>query len=317
MGRDCLSRMCAFRRRAFTLAIVLLAVAALQPLPAAEAILVGAGDIAKCGKRLEDAEATARVLDRLFVELNAATCDGASLVDDAAVFTVGDNVYKNGTAEEFRECYDPTWGRHRERTRPAIGNHDYDGRNAEPYFDYFGEAAGERGKGYYSYNLGDWHIVVLNSACKKVGGCDEGSEQYRWLLQDLQENPNRCAAAYFHHPLFTSGKHGPQKNMKSLYQVLYDHGVELVLAGHDHNYERFAPQTPDGKLDRERGIRQFVVGMGGREHRKIRRAAPNSEVRDRSSYGVLKLTLKPDRYDWEFLPVDGAVFQDAGTGMCH
>ncbi len=317
MGNVLSSRMSACPRGVFWLAPVLLALLALQPLRAAEAILVGAGDIAKCGKRLKDAEATARVLDRLFVELSAATGDGYRPVDDAAVFTVGDNVYKNGTPEEFQECYDPTWGRHRERTRPAIGNHDYDGRDAEPYFEYFGETAGEPGKGYYSYNLGDWHIVVLNSVCKKVGGCDEGSEQYQWLAQDLQENPSRCTAAYFHHPLFTSGKHGPQKKLKPIYQVLYDHGVELVLSGHDHNYERFAPQTPDGKLDRERGIRQFVVGTGGREHRKIRRQAPNSEVRDRSSFGVLKLTLKPDRYDWEFLPVDGAAFQDAGTGMCH
>jgi len=284
------------------------------PLAAAEAILIGAGDIAKCGGALAGAEASARLLDQFFAQHAAAAGDEPA---EAVVFTLGDNAYAKGTAKEFAECYDPTWGRHKKHTRPAVGNHEYKTRDARPYFDYFGEAAGDRDKGYYSYDLGDWHIVVLNTICVVVGGCAPGSPQYEWLVQDLKSNPSPCTLAYMHHPLFSSGKHRGETEIRPLVEALYEAGAEVMLAGHEHNYERFAPQTPLGDFEPSRGIRQFIVGTGGRERRKIRRTAPHSEVRDRSTYGVLKLSLHPDSYDWEFLPVAGGEFRDSGSGKCH
>jgi hypothetical protein len=285
------------------------------PLGAAEAILIGAGDIAKCGNRLAGAEATTKLLDQFFDEFAAAP--GQQPPTQASVFTLGDNVYPRGTARQFAECYDPTWGRHKEHTRPAVGNHEYQTRDAKPYFDYFGEAAGDRDKGYYSYDLGEWHIVVLNTVCVAVNGCGAGSPQHEWLVRDLKEHPSRCTLAYMHHPLFSSGKHRGETEIRPLVEALYEAGVEVMLGGHEHNYERFAPQTPPGDFEPSRGIRQFVVGTGGRERRKLRRTAPHSEVRDRSTYGVLKLSLHPDSYDWEFLPIEGGEFRDSGSGKCH
>jgi hypothetical protein len=283
-------------------------------LPAAEAVMIGAGDIAKCGKQFADAQATAKLLDEFIASQPPV---GESNRPESVIFTLGDHVYPRGSMETFSACYEPTWGRHKDRTRPAIGNHEYRGRSARPYFDYFGSAAGEPGKGYYSYNLGDWHIIVLNSVCTKVGGCGPGSPQYEWLAGDLKANQTRCTLAYMHHPLFSSGKHGGEKAIRPLGDLLYQSGVEIMLAGHEHNYERFAPQTPQGIADPHRGIRQFIVGTGGREHRKLKRPKPNSEARDSTSFGVLKLSLHPDSYDWEFLPVPGGKFQDSGSGQCH
>jgi acid phosphatase type 7 len=276
--------------------------------PAADPILIGAGDIAKCGSRLPNAEATARLLDQFF-----ATNQGI----EAVVFTVGDTVYPRGRAREFAECYEPTWGRHKERTRPSVGNHEYGTRGAQPYYDYFGDKAGEAGKGYYSYDLGEWHIIALNSVCKEVGGCGPGSPQYQWLADDLKNNPRPCTLAYMHHPFFSSGKHGSERELRPFFELLYQHGVEVALGGHEHNYERFAPQTPSGDLEEGRGIQQFIVGTGGRELRRVRRPQPNSVVLDRSSYGVLKLTLKPNSYDWEFLPIAGSSFRDTGSRECN
>lgn len=303
------------RRAVFLIALTSFLLAVEAPLGAAEAILIGAGDIAKCGNRLAGAEATAKLLDEFFGEF--ATASGSQPPTEAAVFTLGDTVYPRGTAKQFAECYEPTWGRHKEHTRPAVGNHEYQTPDARPYFDYFGEAAGEPGKGYYSYNLGDWHIVVLNTVCVAVDGCGPGSPQHAWLVRDLRENPSRCTLAYMHHPLFSSGKHRGETEIRPLVEALYEAGAEVMLAGHDHNYERFAPQTPLGDFDPGRGIRQFVVGTGGRERRRLRRAAPHSEVRDRSTYGVLKLSLHPDSYDWEFIPIEGGEFHDSGSGKCH
>jgi Calcineurin-like phosphoesterase len=274
---------------------------------AADPILIGAGDIAKCGSTLPNAEATARLLDEFFANNQDA---------EAVVFTLGDTVYPKGRAKEFTNCYQPTWGRHKDRTRPAVGNHEYQTRGAQPYYEYFGDKAGETGKGYYSYDLGEWHIVALNSVCEEVG-CGPGSPQYQWLAEDLKNNPRPCTLAYTHHPLFSSGKHGAVKEVRPLFELLHQRGVEALLSGHDHNYERFAPQTPDGALDEQRGIQQFIVGTGGRELRRVRRPQPNSVVLDRSSYGVLKLTLKPHSYDWEFVPIAGASFRDAGSRECH
>jgi hypothetical protein len=281
------------------------------PLCAAEAVLVGAGDIAKCGSTLKNAEATAKLLDRFLERLDP------DRRENAVVFTVGDNVYPRGRASEFTRCYDPTWGRHKTRTRPSIGNHDHMYRLGEAYYLYFGPAAGERGKGYYSYSLGDWHVVVLNSLCGSAGGCSPGSPQYEWLAQDLKKNARPCTVAYMHHPFFSSGRHGPSPELRPLVSLLYEAGVELMLAGHEHNYERFAPQAPDGRLDAERGIRQFIVGTGGREHRRLRSPKPNSEVRDNTSFGVLRLDLHPNSFEWEFVPVEGAPFRDSGGGRCH
>ncbi len=264
------------------------------------AVLVGAGDIADC-KNLSGAEATARLLDQL----------------QGTVMAVGDLAYPDGSKENFT-CYDKTWGRAKSRTRPAPGNHEFHSAGATPYFDYFGAAAGDPKTGYYSYELGTWHIIVLNSECKDVGGCDAGSPQEKWLRADLAAHPAACTLAYWHKPLFSSGgTHGNDLAVKPLFQALYEADAEIVVNGHDHDYERFAPQTPDGTADPKRGIREFVVGTGGKNHRPFGAPKPNSELRDATAFGVLKLTLKPNAYDWEFVPEAGKGFTDSGSGACH
>ena len=274
---------------------------------AATAVLIGAGDIVDCGHP-QDAAATAALLDRLLAE-----ADGTP----AAVAALGDAAYDNGTPAEFARCYDPAWGRHKARTRPAPGNHEYGTRGAAGYFGYFGPAAGEPGKGYYSYDLGAWHVVVLNSNCRQVGGCGPGSPQEQWLRADLAAHPAACTAAYMHHPRFSSGQHGSERELQALWQALYDAGADVVLAGHDHTYERFAPLDAQGRLDPARGIRQFVAGTGGRSHYRFAAAQPNSEVRHSGTYGVLKLTLHPTSYAWQFVPVPGGTFTDSGSAPCH
>lgn len=267
------------------------------------AVVVAAGDIASCGG--EGDEATAELL--------------AVLADtEGAVVTLGDNAYERGTEAEFNECYGPTWGRYKDRTRPVPGNHEYHTPGAKGYFSYFGEAAGEPDAGYYSYDLGGWHIVALNSKCEAIGGCDDDSSQVRWLKADLAANPEVCTLAYFHHPLFTSGEYRPGvPGVKPLWDTLYAAGADVVLSGHDHNYQRFAPQHPDGRADPKRGIRQFVVGTGGKSHYTIQSPIENTEVYNDATYGVLKLTLRPDSYAWKFIPVVGKTFTDSGSGSCH
>jgi hypothetical protein len=265
--------------------------------------LLAAGDIATCPGSGD--EATAAILDGY---------------PDATVATLGDNAYPNGTAAEFRDCYDPSWGRHKARTRPSAGNHDYYTPGAAGYYGYFGAAAGDPAKGYYSYDVGDWHVVALNSNCAIVS-CAVGSAQERWLRADLAATYKDCSVAYWHHPLFTSGQHAGESNLtlvRPLWQALYDHGADLILVGHDHDYERFAPQTPTGAADPAYGIRQFVVGTGGGPLRAFKTpVAANSEVRDHSTFGVLRLVLRPGGYDWQFLPQSGKTFTDAGSGSCH
>jgi hypothetical protein len=265
------------------------------PVPADAVVLVGAGDIADCDTEAD--EATAALLDNI-----AGT-----------VFTTGDNVYSSGTPEQFASCYAPSWGRHKARTRPAPGNHDYRTQKGAGYFAYFGINAGPPGRGYYSYDLGSWHIVSLNSNVSMK----RGSAQERWLRADLAASTKRCTLAYWHHPRFSSGVHGNQKRTAPLWDALYAFGAEIVLGGHDHNYERFAPQNPDGDPDPERGIREFVVGTGGADPREFPATEPNSEVRDNTGHGVLRLTLREDGYAWEFIPVAGERFSDSGTGTCH
>lgn len=264
------------------------------PGPSSPSILVGAGDIADC--RHPGSEATARLLDRI----------------SGTVFTAGDNAYPNGAAEDFRNCYHPTWGRHIRRTRPTPGNHDYALNGGNAYFEYFGSAAGPMGSGYYSYDVGTWHVVALNSQISM----QQGSPQVSWLREDLRNSDSRCTVAYWHRPLFSSGEHGDNPDTRELWRTLFEFGAEIVVSGHDHSYERFAPQTPDGLPDSARGLRQFVVGTGGAGLRSFPRSRLNSEARG-SVWGVLVLSLDDGGYRWEFQPVEGATFRDSGSGQCH
>jgi hypothetical protein len=265
-----------------------------------EVVLIGAGDIADCSN-LAGAEATAKLL-----EANPGT-----------VMALGDLAYPEGTAENFK-CYDKTWGRVKDRTRPAVGNHEFHSIGATYYFQYFGVAAGDPKTGYYSYDLGSWHIVVLNSECKEIGGCEAGSPEEKWLRADLAAHPAGCTLAYFHKPRFSSGlNHGNDPEVGAFWQALYDYNAELILNGHDHDYERFAPQDPNGNADPKRGIREFVVGTGGKNHREFGVQKSNSEVRNNDTFGVLKLTLKATGYDWKFIPEAGKTFTDSGSGSCH
>ena len=238
----------------------------------------------------------------------------AKLLDGigGTVFTLGDNAYFSGTAREYRDCYDPTWGRHKSRTRPVPGNHEYETPGATPYFDYFGFNAGPSGLGYYSFDLGTaWHAVALNSN----GAVGSSSAQVAWLRADLASSQSKCTVAYWHHPLFSSGPNGDSPEMRDFWRLLYDAGVDVILVGHDHDYERFAPQDPDGRSDPVRGIRQFVVGTGGAASYAFVTVRPNSVVRLTPVFGVLKLTLQTDTYQWDFITTSGA--GDSGTGSCH
>jgi len=258
-------------------------------------VFVGAGDIAVCGSG--QAETTAKLLDKI-----AGT-----------VFTVGDNAYPSGTEQQFSRCYHQSWGRHRDRTRPSPGNHDYVTDQAAPYFRYFGANAGPSGRGYYSYKLGAWHILSLNS---NTNARYWGAEQERWLIKELASHKAECRLAYWHHPLFSSGApHGNQVHMRRLFKILQAYGTDVVLAGHDHIYERFAPQNAEGRAD-PKGIRQFVVGTGGEKLYDLGSARPNSQARNGADHGVLKLTLHSQGYDWEFVPVAGGKFRDSGSGKC-
>ncbi|MBA3389496.1 MAG: metallophosphoesterase [Rubrobacter sp.] len=266
---------------------------------AADPVLVGAGDIARCSSPGD--EATAKLLDSI----------------SGTVFTTGDNAYESGTTSEFSNCYGPSWGRHKARTRPTPGNHEYYTSGAPGYFGYFGSAAGAQGKGYYAYNLGAWRVYALNSMCDKVGGCGPTSPMVTWLKNDLAANPKACTLAYFHHPLFSSGEHGNQTKMRPTWDALYAARADVVVSGHDHHYERFALQRPGGVADSATGIREFVAGTGGGSHYPIGTVKPNSQVRNATTYGVLKLTLHPTSYDWAFVPEAGKTFTDSGTTSCH
>lgn len=265
--------------------------------PGGSVVFVGAGDISDCGN--DNDEATAQLLDNI----------------TGTVFTLGDNAYSSGTATEFTQCYDPTWGRHKARTRPSPGNHDYGTSGAAPYYAYFGSSAGPSGRGYYSFDLGDWHIVSLNSEVSMSAG----SAQETWLRADLAASAKQCTLAYWHKPRFSSGTdHGSLSSAEPLWQALYDFHAEIVLGGHEHNYERFAPQTPAGVPDPANGIREFVAGTGGKSHYSdLGTPLANSEVFNGTTFGVLKLTLGAGTYSWQFIPVAGQSFTDSGSGTCH
>lgn len=263
--------------------------------------LLAVGDIARCaGTGDEQAAAVAAGIP-------------------GTIATLGDHVYDNGTAAEFAQCYDPGWGGAlKARTRPAPGNHEYNTPGAAGYYGYFGAAAGDPTKGYYSYTVGSWRVIALNSNCTAIGGCGAGSPQEQWLRQTLAASTSACTLAYWHHPLFSSSSgSGATTAVRPLYQALYDYDADLVLVGHAHNYERFAPQTPAGARDDARGIRQFVVGTGGAEVVGFTTPKANSEVRSTGTFGVLQLTLGTGAYAWSFRPVAGKTFTDTGRTACH
>jgi len=294
--------------------------------PAAQtySMIVGAGDIARCypaGNPLDvtpapqtPAEATAKLLDRI----------------PGTVIAVGDNAYELGSPTDYATCYNPTWGRHKARTRPAAGNHEYLTPGAAGYFEYFGMAAHPETNGYYSYDVANWHVVVLNSTpqwaeCPPLpphSSAAEGRQcvgdvpQREWLAADLAAHPSSCTIAYFHHPRFSSGQHSNQYEMQQFWDLLYANDVDVVVSGHDHDYERFAPQDPDGNANAVRGIREFVVGTGGAELRPFATVIANSEVRIAGTYGVLALALADGQYGWAFVDTSGTV-RDRGLGACH
>jgi acid phosphatase type 7 len=233
-----------------------------------------------------------------------------------AVLTLGDNQYEEGALADFGTSYDASWGRLKSITHPVPGNHEYGTSNASGYFDYFGAAAGDPSTGYYSFDIGSWHLVALNSQCS-TAGCSTGSAQHDWLVSDLALHQTACTLAYWHIPRFSSGEHGSNSDYQPFWQALYDAGADVVLNGHDHDYERFAPQTPTGAGDSARGIREFVVGTGGKSEYSLGSARANSEVKNSGVFGVLELTLHPDSYDWTFAPEAGETFTDSGTDSCH
>jgi hypothetical protein len=244
-----------------------------------------------------------------------AGADTAKLVEKTTgpVATIGDNAYPGGSASDYSNCYDPTWGAFKDRTHPVPGNHDYDVTKATPYYQYFGAAAGTPGSGWYSYDVGSWHVVALNSNCDAV----DCGKQANWLDGDLTANPAACILAYWHHPRFTSGTSGGNDAVGAFWKVLYAHQATLVLNGHDHDYERFAPQDPSGHADPAHGIREFVVGTGGASLGSFAGVAPNSQVRNNGTYGVIELTLGDGGYDWRFVPVGGSHFTDSGSDTCR
>src|SRR5215210_9235046 len=261
--------------------------------------LVGAGDIAGCDFKAD--RKTARLLGKI----------------PGTVFTLGDSAYPDGTRAQFRNCYDPTWGTYKKRTRPSAGNHDYHTAGAKPYFNYFRWRAG-RPRGYYSYDRGAWHIVALNSNCKEVGGCDRRSAQGRWLSRDLDRHRGRCTLAYFQHPLYASGSGYDSPKVKPFWHILYNHHADVILNGHAHRYERFARITPSGERSSARGIRQFIVGTGGApggtQHGPDE---PRVQAKKIGAPGVLKLHLGSGFYHWKFVPVEGRNYTDSGRARCH
>lgn len=261
------------------------------------ATMVGAGDIANCDSNGD--EQTARLVSNI----------------SGTVFTLGDNAYEKGTASEFANCYGPSWGKFKNRTSPVVGNHEYYTAGAQPYYNYFGAAAGPAGKGYYSYKRGSWLVVVLNSNCGQVA-CGAGSNQLEWLQRTLENNQAQCTVAMFHHPLFSTN--APTPEVRPFWNVLYNEGADVILNGHAHSYERFAPQDPSGNKDQDDGIRELVVGTGGAERLNPFGPRPeNSVVRNDETFGVLRLKLSSGSYNWKFVPVAGKTFTDSGKGSCH
>lgn len=246
---------------------------------------------------------------------HADTAALAARLDPDAVAALGDLQYPAGALADFDGSFAPTWGRLKDRMRPAVGNHEYETPGAAGYFAYFGRGVGSAGRGWYAYDLGSWHVVVLDTTCA-VAGCAAGSPQLRWLRADLAAHPRRCTLAYGHHPRFSSGLHGSNPALAPLWRTLQHGGVDVYLAGHDHDYERFAPQDADGRRDDAHGIVQFVVGTGGKSRYPLPFTQPHSRARA-SRYGVLQLTLGEGAYRWRFAGEAGERFRDAGAARCR
>jgi alkaline phosphatase len=275
--------------------------AATRPKPAAT--LLAAGDIADCSS--EGAQLTATLVESL----------------PGTVAALGDTAYPSGSASDFANCYDPTWGRFKNRTRPALGNHEYVTGNADAYFAYFGRKAAPPG-GYYSYELGSWHVVVVNSNCDQIGGCGTESAQMRWLRADLAHHPTRCTVAYWHHPRFSSGPHAvtdpdPEIAMQPIWATLAKAGAEIVLNGHEHLYQRFAPLKASGRIDLAHGMREFIVGTGGGPSYPTVKITVGSKKVVTYRWGVLRLELANNGYRWAFLAAPGGAALDSGSGSCH
>jgi calcineurin-like phosphoesterase family protein len=291
-------------------------------LAASDPVIAAAGDIAcdPSSSNFNGGNGTSTVCHQ------KSTSDLLVNADLAAVLPLGDVQYECGGYQAFLQSYDLSWGRVKGITHPVVGNHEYltsggtdctiANEGAAGYFNYFGAAAGNPEQGYYSYDIGTWHLIALNSNCTDAGGCSPVSPQGQWLAADLAAHPNWCTLAYWHIPLFSSGGRA-ELNSRDLWQILYDHDVDVILNGHDHIYERFAPQAPDGTADPVRGMREFIVGSGGANHTSLATIAANSEVRNTDSFGVLKLTLHLTGYDWQFVPEAGKTFTDSGSGACH
>jgi calcineurin-like phosphoesterase family protein len=306
------------KRRRFS---VLIGLAALTPAliaacgraPASHAdartvTVVAAGDIA-CGPTdLPDALGlTCRQI---------ATSDLVLKLHPTAVLVLGDNQYPVGRDKSYYLFYALSWGRFRSITHPVPGNHEYLSREAEGYYDYFGTAAGVPSRGYYSFNLGAWHLIALNSNCTFIGGCYSGSPEERWLAADLRRHPSMCTLAYWHQPRFSSGQHLNEPTYGAFWRDLFAAHADIVLNGHDHDYERFAPQDPFGHANPS-GLREFIVGTGGKSHYPFKKIQPNSVIRNDRAFGVLALTLRPHSYSWRFDSIKGSSFQDSGTAQCH
>ncbi|MEA2374603.1 MAG: hypothetical protein QOD53_1066 [Thermoleophilaceae bacterium] len=288
------------------------------PTPGPDPVIGAAGDIA-CDPADSGYNGGAGMVDRCQQRATSNLVVGTGL---SGVLTLGDEQYDDATLSKFQQVYAGTWGRANNLAHPGIGNHEYLTSGAKGYFDYFNGTgnqsgpAGDRDKGYYSFNLGTWHVVALNSNCSIVS-CSSGSAQDQWLKADLASNKNACTLAFWHHPRFSSGQAGSISSTGTLFQDLYNANADLVLTGHDHTYERFAPQTPGAVADSARGIREFVVGTGGKSLFDWSSIKANSQVRNNNAFGVLRVTLHPSSYDWKFAPIAGQSFSDSGSTACH
>jgi len=309
-------------RTKWTAALLTAALASAAPAQAADPVIAAAGDIAcdPASSSFKGGFGSGRSCRQRYV---SDLLVGAGL---SAVLALGDVQYACGSLGAFMQSYDRSWGRVKAITRPAVGNHEHltsggtgcDASNtgAAGYYNYFGAAAGPRGKGYYSYDIGSWHLIALNTNCTAAGGCGASSPQGRWLAADLAANRRTCTLAYWHIPLYSSGGRA-YPNSKSFWQQLHAAGADVVLSAHDHIYERFAPQDADARRDDRRGITQFSVGTGGANHTTLPQFAVNSIVRDMTSFGVLKMALHPTGYTWQFVPEAGAQFRDWGSRRCN
>ncbi|MBI3713263.1 MAG: metallophosphoesterase [Burkholderiales bacterium] len=270
-----------------------------------ESTVYVAGDIADCRKVALEQTGAAKTAKVILAGLQAKP--------DAWVLTLGDNTYPIGAPKEFNDCYDKTWGAFKTRTLPSPGNHDYGVPLAHGYFNYFGALAGDAQRGYYSRKIGSWQLLALNS---NLSGA-EMEQQLSWLKDELQQKRALCTLAFWHHPVFSTGGHGDNTVMRKAWEILVQEKADLVLAAHDHNYERFIPLNAAGYADAEQGIRSFVVGTGGAHLGPMFFPRETTEVRQNEVHGVLKLDLSAQGYQWEFLAVDGQVFKDKGQGVCH